>query len=288
MVERVKNWFLTLIILRHILTWYSLFFYKKTFLFFSGVTCVTGVGGAWETGRYTPSTPRTPCHTLFDGEGYLSLSVLSLFSLYRFLSTLTNLSSYIISMVYLFVVLSLFSFSTSPLLCPRDGVWTWREMLLWKGGEGEVMRITELLSLVGGAVQCPKPILYSFYHFSSSFFTVLISLFLTLLYLSHSPLYLSIDRVFHKRKMVQWKRVWKGNENYWIIELRHGDRYKLWAQLPIPHTYLPRGRKKKGRQQSGQWRDTANKPLTDSQIAYLPKAITYMLLVINTCIFFLS
>ena len=149
-------------------------------------------------------------------------------------------------MVCLFVVLTLLSFSTSPLLCPRDGIWTRREMLLWTSVEGEGMRIIELLSSVGGSVQGPKSIIYSFYHFYSSFLTILISLFLTLLYLSHSPLYLSIDRVFQKMDMVQWKRGWKGNKNYWIIELRHGDRYKFWTQLPIPHTYLPRGRKRRG------------------------------------------
>ena len=40
-------------------------------------------------------------------------------------------------------------------------------------------------------------------------------------------------------------------------------------------THTPSERdKKEGRRQSGEWKDTANEDLNDSQIACLPKAIT--------------
>ena len=144
------------------------------------------------------------------------------------------------------------------------------------------------ISLFVLSSQGPNSILYSLYPFSSGFLVVSLSLVLALLSLSPSPLFWPRDVVWTRGERVLWIRVGGGNENSWVLEPGRGDRYKVRTQLPIPHTHLPRERKKEGRRRSGEWKDTANEPLTDSQISCLPKAIIYKLLVINTCILVLS
>ena len=37
-----------------------------------------------------------------------------------------------------------------------------------------------------------------------------------------------------------------GNDNFRVLETVRGDRYKVLTQLPIPHTHLPRERKRRG------------------------------------------
>ena len=199
--------------LQHILTWYYLFFPQKTFSCFWGVGVVQR---CWERGERNtippPPPPPTTCHNFlaadWGGSLFLSLILSFYFSLYFALSFSLFL--------YIFLFLN-------PTLSPY-------------------IYFSLFLSLSLFSISLP---IYSLYPLSSVLI-VSLSLWPKFFSLSLYPLFWPRDGVCPQRERVLWKRGGKENDNYWVLEPGRGEWYKVRTQLPIPHTYLPRGKRRRG------------------------------------------
>ena len=121
-------------------------------------------------------------------------------------------------MVYLYLILRLFSISPLSLFFPRYGVWTWGERVMWirEGKVNDNYWIIQPRREDWYKVQTQFSTLSTL--FPSCFLIVSLSLIRTLFYLFPSPLFLPRDGVWNIGERVLRKRWGKGNDNYWVIE----------------------------------------------------------------------